>query len=67
MSKSFRNGVLAGFIVLAAAGSAIAQDDVAEFYAGKTVRIVVGIAVGSVYDINARLLARYLAARTRRP
>jgi len=63
MSKSFRNGVLAGFIVLAAAGSAIAQDDVAEFYAGKTVRIVVGIAVGSGYDINARLLARYLAAR----
>jgi tripartite-type tricarboxylate transporter receptor subunit TctC len=37
-----------------------AQGDVAEFYRGKTVRIVVGTGVGSGYDINARLLARHL-------
>ena len=36
------------------------SQDVAEFYRGKTVRIVVGIGVGSGYDINARLIARYL-------
>jgi tripartite-type tricarboxylate transporter receptor subunit TctC len=34
---------------------------VAEFYRGKTIRMVVGIDVGSGYDVNARLLARYLS------
>src|SRR5438067_690174 len=37
-----------------------AQDDAASFYKGKVVRLLVGIGVGSGYDINARLLARYL-------
>lgn len=35
-------------------------EDVAEFYRGKTVRIIVGVGVGSGYDLNARLLARHL-------
>ena len=42
-----------------AALPATAQD-VAEFYKGKNVRLVVGIGVGSGYDINARLLARHM-------
>jgi tripartite-type tricarboxylate transporter receptor subunit TctC len=37
-----------------------AQEDVASFYQGKTVRLIVGIGVGSGYDINARALARHL-------
>jgi tripartite-type tricarboxylate transporter receptor subunit TctC len=37
-----------------------AAQDPAAFYAGKTVRIIVGVGVGSGYDINARLLARHL-------
>lgn len=41
---------------------AAAQDDVAAFFQGKTLRLIVGIGVGSGYDINARLLARHLAA-----
>ena len=41
---------------------AAAQEDVAAFYKGKVIRIVVGIGVGSGYDINARLLAKYMAA-----
>src|SRR5262245_53509326 len=50
-------------VSLAAIGApASAQEDVAAFYRGKTVRIVVGVAVGSGYDINARVLARHLAA-----
>jgi tripartite-type tricarboxylate transporter receptor subunit TctC len=48
-------------IALAAAAPAKAED-VAAFYAGKTIRMVVGIDVGSGYDVNARLLARHLAA-----
>ena len=46
-------------LLFAIAGPAQA-DDVADFYKGKTVRIVVGVGVGSGYDINARALARYL-------
>ena len=43
------------------AAAARAQDDVAQFYAGKTVRIIVGVAVGSGYDLTARVLGRHIA------
>ena len=43
-----------------APAQAQAQDNVASFYAGKSIRLVVGIDVGSGYDVNARLLARHL-------
>src|SRR5579871_841764 len=33
---------------------------VADFYRGKTVRLIVGFGPGGGYDQNARLLARYL-------
>jgi tripartite-type tricarboxylate transporter receptor subunit TctC len=52
--------LLALGVTLFAALPAQAQDDVAAFYKGKVVRLLVGIGVGSGYDINARLLARYL-------
>jgi len=47
-------------LLLASALPVWAQDDAAAFYKGKVVRLIVGIGVGSGYDINARLLARYL-------
>jgi tripartite-type tricarboxylate transporter receptor subunit TctC len=50
-------GVAFGFTTIE---PAFAQEDVAAFYKGKLLRIVVGVGVGSGYDINARLLARYL-------
>ena len=53
--------LLALFALLIAA-PAWAQDEVAAFYKGKTLRIIVGVGVGSGYDINARLLARHMAA-----
>jgi len=56
-----RRTLLGLAIAFAAITPAAAQDSVAEFYKGKTVRIVVGIGVGSGYDINARLLARHMA------
>ena len=52
--------LLALGVVLCVALPAQAQDDVAAFYKGKVVRLLVGIGVGSGYDINARLVARYL-------
>ena len=39
-------------------------DDVADFYKGKTVRLVVGVGVGSGYDINARAAGALHRQRT---
>ena len=39
---------------------ASSQESAADFYKGKTVRMIVGIGVGSGYDVNARLLARHI-------
>jgi tripartite-type tricarboxylate transporter receptor subunit TctC len=37
-----------------------AADPVADFYAGKTLRIIVGLAPGGTYDLYARTIARYV-------
>jgi tripartite-type tricarboxylate transporter receptor subunit TctC len=46
--------------LLAATGGAYAQDDVAEFYRGKTVRLVIGYGAGGGYDVYGKFFARYL-------
>jgi tripartite-type tricarboxylate transporter receptor subunit TctC len=51
---------LLALTALLAAGLPAAAQDAAAFYAGKTIRLVVGVDVGSGYDVNARLLARYM-------
>ena len=48
---------IVGLLVAAAPAHA---ESAADFYKGKTLRMVVGIDVGSGYDVNARLLARHL-------
>jgi tripartite-type tricarboxylate transporter receptor subunit TctC len=53
--------LLALLIALAASPAFAQQEDVAQFFKGKTLRLMVGIGVGSGYDINARLLARFIA------
>ncbi len=63
MTPAFVTRAFLGLCMVLACGSAaIAQEDVAAFYKGKTIRLLVGIGVGSGYDINARLLARHMAA-----
>ena len=49
-------------LVLAAMAPARGADDVAAFYKGKTIRIVVGTGPGSGYDITARTLAHHMSA-----
>lgn len=44
----------------AATKAAFDEKTVADFYKGKTVRIVVGLAPGGGYDVISRLIARYL-------
>src|SRR5712672_4717803 len=39
---------------------ALAQDDVAAFYRGKQLRMIVGSAAGGGYDLFARIVARHI-------
>src|SRR5262245_60744324 len=57
-----RPATLALLAVLAAAPAVAQQEEAAAFFRGKTLRLIVGVGVGSGYDINARLLARHIAA-----
>ncbi len=47
-------------LLLAGAAPASAQVDVAAFYQGKQLRMIVGSAVGGGYDLFARIVARHL-------
>jgi tripartite-type tricarboxylate transporter receptor subunit TctC len=55
-----RKALLMLALLAIAPGMAWAQEGVAEFYKGKTVRLIVGVGVGTGYDVNARALARHL-------
>jgi tripartite-type tricarboxylate transporter receptor subunit TctC len=55
-------GALVAVGVVCAAAPAAAQDEVAAFYQGKQVRIVVGTAAGGGYDLFARVVARHIAS-----
>jgi tripartite-type tricarboxylate transporter receptor subunit TctC len=52
--------VLVVALALGAVMPASAQDDVAAFYRGKQLRMVVGSAVGGGYDLFARIVARHI-------
>ncbi len=54
--------LLLAALALFVCAPAHAQDTAAEFFKGKTLRIVVGAGVGSGYDITARILGRHMAA-----
>jgi tripartite-type tricarboxylate transporter receptor subunit TctC len=45
------------------AGAAASADEVADFYRGRTVTLLVGGDPGGAYDVYARLLARHIAPR----
>jgi tripartite-type tricarboxylate transporter receptor subunit TctC len=57
----FKAGLLAVAAIVIAVPSAGAQPSVANFYKGKNINVYIGFSVGGVYDINARLLSRYMA------
>jgi tripartite-type tricarboxylate transporter receptor subunit TctC len=52
--------VLAAFCWLAMSIGAAPAQSVEEFYKGKVVKVIVGLPPGGVYDISARLMARFL-------
>src|SRR5713226_445584 len=53
-------GLLVCAVLLCAAAPAGAQGDVAAFYKGKQLRMMVGSAVGGGYDLFARIVARHI-------
>src|SRR5436190_16027382 len=59
--RRFFPGSVAALVALIALADAAAADPVADFYTGKTVRIVVGSAPGGGYDLYARLLSRHMS------
>src|SRR3954467_5708077 len=48
-------------VTLCLANGTLAQDSAADFYRGKTVRMIVGSAAGGGYDGYARLVARHFS------
>jgi tripartite-type tricarboxylate transporter receptor subunit TctC len=58
---SFRVTILAASLAAASACVAVASAHAADYYAGKTVELVVGGDAGGGYDIYARTLARHFA------
>lgn len=53
-----------GVIAATAASSAVSAQSIAEFYRGKTVRVIVGFSSGGGYDQYARLLVRHMGRHT---
>src|SRR5580704_15982548 len=62
-ATTFRRRAGAGIIALLAVGLAAVSaraDQVADFYHGKTLSLIIGTSSGNDYDFRARLLARHL-------
>ncbi|MDP2354846.1 MAG: hypothetical protein Q8M31_02145 [Beijerinckiaceae bacterium] len=53
-----------GIIAATAASSAVNAQSLADFYRGKTVRVIVGFSSGGGYDQYARLLVRHMGRHT---
>ena len=51
---------LAALLTVSATSASAQSNDVAEFYRGKTIRIVIGYGTGGGYDVYGKFFARYL-------
>ena len=59
--RHHRGGALALLALALFAAPALGQtENVADFYRGKTVNVLIGVGVGGEYDIQARLVARHI-------
>src|SRR6266704_5466160 len=57
-----RKGVAAAALMLAALAAPQARaDDVADFYKGKRINLIVSYGTGGGYDVYARVLARHMS------
>src|SRR5205085_9540642 len=60
MRQTLREELAAGAALMALFAIPAAADEVADFYKGKTVSVIVGHEVGTGFDIYGRTLARHL-------
>ena len=60
MRRSFKQAMIAATLTLAAPTTAPAQDAIADFYRGKSIRFVIGAISGGGNDTYARLVGRHL-------
>ena len=61
MRGLFASGFIAGALVLAAPRAAFTQaDEVADFYRGRNVTLLIGSGVGGSFDMGGRLIAQHL-------
>ena len=58
-ASNMRTACLAVLVSISSLSSALA-DDVADFYRGKSITMIVGYSAGGGYDIYARAIARYI-------
>lgn len=56
-----RRIAMGGLLALCAVAPVAAQDSVAQFYKGNTIRLVIGSSAGGGYDTYGRLIARYMS------
>src|SRR5882757_7091795 len=56
----FRGALLALTVSAIATASAGAETSVADFYRKKNIDVYIGLSAGGLYDINARLLSRFM-------
>jgi len=60
MTRRQLSCVAIGLLLVSAATASARADEVADFYRGKTVNMLIGVGVGGEYDIQARLVARHI-------
>ena len=61
MASMRASAALGAVLVVAGAAPCAAQSDpVADFYRGKTINAYIGVGVGGEYDLQARLIAKYI-------
>src|ERR1700685_865991 len=52
--------LVAALVAVCGASTPAPADPVADFYRGKTITILIGVGAGGEYDLQARLVAKYL-------
>ena len=57
-ATTFRTGLAAALVL--ATGTFARADAVADFYRGKSVNVLIGVAAGGEYDLHARIVSRYI-------
>ncbi len=63
MKASFTTvtGIIASAVLMAGVAGAASAASVADFYQGKTIKLIIGTGVGGSYDLHGRLVGRHIA------